>query len=84
MLYGKQFPNGQGMNLTHGMRVRRVEADPAVGWTKHTLWHWSRDLNGKKIDFWPTKDKWLYDGKVMTGDVDKFIAKISKQSGDAG
>ena len=43
------------------------------GWTKHTPYHWSRDLNGKRLDYWPSRNKFQYEGKVMCGDVEGFI-----------
>ena len=51
---------------------------PVCGWKKHTQWHWSKDVLGKRLDFWPTKDKWQYEGRIYFGDVDKFIAHIAK------
>lgn len=43
------------------------------GWEIHTEWHWSRSLNGKRLDFWPSRNKFQYEGKVMCGDVVGFI-----------
>lgn len=37
------------------------------GWTKHTNYHWSRIAHGKRLDYWPTRKKWQYDGKVWRG-----------------
>ena len=37
------------------------------GWTQHTEYHWSRILNGKKLDYWPSRNKFQYNGKVMCG-----------------
>lgn len=48
------------------------------GWTIHTEYHWSRMLNGKKLDYWPSRKKWQYGGKVRRGDVLKFIAVREK------
>lgn len=47
-------------------------------WTKHTKYHWARDLNGYRLDFWPSKRKFMYKGKVMTGNVTAFINKREK------
>lgn len=54
--------------------AQAVAADDG-GWTKHTDWHWSRQLNGKRLDYWPSRKKWMYEGKVSRGDVARFIAK---------
>lgn len=51
---------------------RLLYADRA-GWTMHTEYHWSRILNGKRLDYWPSRNKFMYDGRVMCGDVNGFI-----------
>jgi hypothetical protein len=43
-------------------------------WTKHTKHHWSRLVNGVKLDYWPSRKKWMYCGKVSRGDLMRFIA----------
>lgn len=53
-------------------RKHLAEADPA-GWTQHTAYHWSRYVNGKKLDYWPSRRKFQYDGKVVSGDVTAFL-----------
>lgn len=42
-------------------------------WTQHTEYHWSRMIAGHKLDYWPSRKKWQYRGKVSRGDVLKFI-----------
>lgn len=44
-------------------------------WTKHTEYHWSRLLNGKRLDYWPSRNKFMYLSKVMTGNIQGFIKK---------
>lgn len=51
------------------------------GWTQHTEYHWSRMIAGHKLDYWPSRKKWRYRGKVSRGDVLKFIN--CKEAGDA-
>ena len=53
---------------------RLAKADP-TGWTQHTPYHWSRTLNGKRLDYWPSTHKFQYEGKVHHGDVLGFIRK---------
>lgn len=53
------------------------EANP-MGWTIHTFWHWSKILNGNKLDYWPSKNKYMHRGKVKTGDVLEFIKRNTK------
>lgn len=45
------------------------------GWNIHTMYHWSRILNGKRLDYWPSRNKFQYDGRIMCGDVNGFIRK---------
>ena len=45
------------------------------GWKKHTPYHWSRMLDGKRLDYWPSRNKFQYENKVMCGDVEGFIRK---------
>jgi len=61
-------------------RAENLENASSDGWKKHTHYHWARELNGKKLDYWPTKKKFQYDGRVMCGDVEKFIAKRESKS----
>lgn len=80
MRYTTQFPDGGGINLTQHLMAEKMKGITApAGWTQHSPYHWSRTLNGKKLDFWPSKDKWMYDGKKWSGDVDDFI-KLTQQS----
>ena len=64
--------------LTEHIKVRRgvnlLNAD-SDGWKKHTAFHWSRELNGERLDYWPSRNKFMYLKKVMCGDVKAFIAK---------
>lgn len=44
------------------------------GWTKHTPHHWSRMIDGQRLDYWPSRKKYQFRGKVRRGDVRKVIA----------
>lgn len=48
------------------------------GWMHHTLYHWSRYVAGERLDYWPSRKKYQYKGKVMRGDVQAFIAKLER------
>ena len=61
-------------------RANLAAADPD-GWLQHTPYHWSRQLLGSKLDYWPSRHKWQWRGKVCTGDVLKFIAAREKKDG---
>lgn len=47
------------------------------GWTKHTQWHWSRMVNGERLDYWPSRKKYQYRGKVKRGDVMKIVKQAA-------
>ena len=49
-------------------------------WTKHTEFHWSRQVEGKRLDYWPSRKKYQYDGRVMRGDVMAFILKTEHKT----
>lgn len=61
--------------LNKERKKRNLESASKEGWKLHTEYHWSRDLNGKRLDYWPSRNKFQYDGRVMCGDVDGFIRK---------
>ncbi len=61
--------------LNKDRKKRNLESASKEGLDLHTEWHWSRTLNGKRLDYWPSKNKFQYDGKIMCGDVDGFIRK---------
>ena len=57
----------------------QAEADDDGGWTKHTEWHWSRMVAGSRLDYWPSRKKFQHNGRVMRGDVRKFINQATQQ-----
>jgi hypothetical protein len=54
-------------------RHRNLEAADPSGWTVHTSVHWSRELAGHRLDYWPSRNKFRWKGKTHCGDVDGFI-----------
>jgi len=56
-------------------KERNLKAADPTGWNQHTEYHWSRTLNGKRLDYWPSRNKFQYEGRVMTGNVLGFIRK---------
>lgn len=52
----------------------KVEEWP-VEWSVHTPYHWSCKLNGKRLDYWPSRNKFQYEGRIMTGGILGFINK---------
>lgn len=59
-------------------RERNLNNANPDGWTKHTPYHWSRKLNGERLDYWPSRNKFMYQGKVRTGGVEGFIRNREK------
>jgi hypothetical protein len=53
--------------------LAQAHADNDGGWTIHTDYHWSRMLNGHRLDYWPSRKKYQYRGKVKRGDVMKLV-----------
>jgi hypothetical protein len=49
------------------------------GWTKHTPYHWSRQLAGKQLQYWPSAKKWQYAGKMAYGDPASLAGFIAKR-----
>lgn len=56
-------------------RKRNMEVANPAGWMLHTQWHWSRILDGYRLDYWPSKNKWKYKGKIEQGDIIGFIKR---------
>lgn len=56
---------------------RNLAAADTTGWTQHTEFHWSRLFNGKRLDYWPSRNRFSYGGRVMTGNVATWMAKRS-------
>jgi len=63
-----------------GKRKQNLQKADPRGWTKHTDYHWSRTVNGKRLDYWPSRNKFQYAGRVMCGDVMGFIRNKEKQN----
>lgn len=53
-----------------------AEARDDGGWTKHTPHHWSRNVVGERLDYWPSRKKFQFRGRVRRGDVYALIAKL--------
>jgi hypothetical protein len=57
----------------------KAKQDDDGRWVKHTDFHWSRVLNEKRLDYWPSKSKFMYNGKVTQSDVIQFIRANSDE-----
>lgn len=54
-------------------RHRNLASADATGWTVHCDTHWSRDLAGHRLDYWPSRHRFRWKGRTYTGDVNGFI-----------
>jgi len=75
---------GDMAEIFHAMRVRDTgrryqnlarARESELPWVEHTDYHWSLELQGDRLDFWPTKNKFRWRGKTYNGGVEGFIAK---------
>ena len=53
-------------------RINYARANPK-GWTIHCDTHWSQKFLGSRLDYWPTRNKFRYEGRTHTGDVVGFM-----------
>jgi len=58
-------------------KAKNLDNSCSDGWKKHTAYHWSRYLNNKRLDYWPSRNKFMYQGHVMCGNIESFIRKRS-------
>lgn len=63
--------------------LKKAIADDDGGWTKHTDYHWSRMVNGERLDYWPSRKKFQWRGKVQRGDVMKIVQAAAPEGKDA-
>ena len=56
--------------------LKEANANNDGGWTIHTDYHWSRTVSGQRLDYWPSRKKWQYKGRISRGDVQQFIKKL--------
>ena len=70
---------------TQAKREQNLEDNKKLaddGWTVHTEYHWSRTLNGKRLDYWPSRNKFQYEGNIHHGDVHGFVRKREGSQGN--
>lgn len=64
--------------------LSEAQAADDGGWTKHTDYHWSRMLAGHRMDYWPSRKKYQYRGKVRRGDVAALLRSMEGQTEGEG
>lgn len=71
-----KFDHDRAMHMEH------AKAQDDGEWTKHSPYHWSRDLAGHRLDYWPSRKKFQYRGKVKRGDVFAMIRRHDQDKRD--
>jgi hypothetical protein len=61
-----------------GFMAQAIAEDDG-NWTKHTAYHWSRFAGGQRVDYWPSRKKFLIANKVMRGDVMAHVRKLEQK-----
>lgn len=68
--------------LSKQKRLDRIKANLELAekqddgdWLKFNEYHWQRKLNGEILDYWPSKRKWRYKKKIVSGCVYAFLSK---------
>lgn len=73
---------GEVFRVHNALRKERGERNLAKasldGFEQCTPYHYHRVLLGDRLDYWPSRNKWMWRGKVMTGNVREFIEKREK------
>ena len=44
-------------------KAARLDAANPDGWTQHTPYHWSRIIDGEKLNYWPSTGLCMYKNK---------------------
>lgn len=57
-------------------KEKRLAKADTTGWVKHTEWHYSRTVNGKLLNWWPSTCKAQYDGAMVYGS--RTVEKLFK------
>lgn len=78
---GEMFNAQRGATKEH--RAKKLAEANTEGWTKHTEWHYSRDFNGYRMDWWPSGGKAQFMGRMVYGHR-KVAAAIARLKADEG
>ena len=47
--------------------LNQAISDDDGKWTKHTNFHWSRSIGNDRLDYWPSRKKFMFKGQVKRG-----------------
>lgn len=56
-------------------RAKRLNAADDFGWSKHSDTHWYRMIDGEKLHWWPSANKWLYRGRYYRGGLSRELGE---------
>lgn len=59
--------------VLHGEEWKPLGKRPKIAWKKHNATHWQTVVDGRVLDYWPTKRKWRFENATHKGDVNRFI-----------
>lgn len=63
--------------------LARAEEERTEEWRVHSPYHWARLLQGKRLDYWPSRNKWRWKDRTYTGDITGFIRnRTNEESSD--
>lgn len=57
-------------------RQKNLKTANCDGWKKFTEYHWYQDINGKRLDYYPSTGKFKYDEKWRCCGVNRFMQKL--------
>ncbi len=56
-------------------RAKSLAKADDFGWSKHSDTHWYRMIDGEKLHYWPSANKWLYKGCYYRGGLPRELGK---------
>jgi len=64
-------------------KEQSLDAFNPVGWRKHNDWHFSKKVNGNRIDYYPSTKVILLNGKRQKSkNVEKLLQKLREAKND--
>jgi hypothetical protein len=77
----KEWRKSQGLSTSRRKPPARFvkfgKAQEALGFRQCSEWHWQIIVNGKPLDYWPSKNKWRHNDQTTTGKYDDLVAFIN-------
>jgi len=54
-------------------RNKRLNETSDKGWSKHADTHWYLIIDGVKLDYWPSANKWQFKGRYYRGSIPRWL-----------